>query len=137
MTRTLVDFIRRVVRSHLAHVLLAISWSFILLVYVRPHLTQPQFVTCIPADDEFVATVDAFYPIWIGAIAVAHFPSIFLTQALTKLLQKVFSLSCGPTAKVEMPLFFVSSAIQWLLVGYIIESFFHRWRSDSYTHPTH
>jgi hypothetical protein len=121
--------ISRVLRSHLAHVLLAISWSFILFVWVYPHPTQPRFVECVPAQDEFVATVDFFYPIWITGIGAAHFPAILLTQAATKILQRLFSLSCRPTAQVEMPLLFTFSAVQWLLLGYTIESLFRRMRS--------
>ena len=131
MTRSPMAFIGRVMRSHLAHVLLAVSWSFILFVYVRPRPTQPRFVGCVPADGEFVPIVDYFYPIWITVVGFAHLPAILLTQGLTRLLHRLFSLSCGPTAKVEIPVFFVASAIQWLLVGYAIESTFLRVRSHA------
>jgi hypothetical protein len=129
-SRSIWAFINRVVRSHLGHVLLAVSWTFILLVFVGPHLYQPQFVDCVPGKDEFVAIVDHFYPIWITALGVAHLPAILFTQGVTKLLQAMLSLSCGPTAKVEMPFLFGFSAIQWLLVGYIIESLIRRARSS-------
>jgi hypothetical protein len=130
MTRYIWAFINRVVRSHLGHVLLAVSWTFILLVFVRPHLYQPQFVDCVPAKDEFVAIVDHFYPIWITALGVAHLPAISFTYAVTKFLQAMLSLSCGQTAKVEMPFLFAFSAIQWLFVGYIIESLVRKARSS-------
>ena len=131
MTRLPVTFFRRVMRSHLGHVLLAISWTFILLVYVQTHPTQPQFVECAPTREEFRVIVDKFYPIWTTVIAVAHLPAIALTVGTTKLLQRAFSLSCGSTAKIEMPLLFVFSAIQWLLVGYTIESLVRRVRFRS------
>src|SRR5438046_6515786 len=129
MTRSIWAFITRVVRSHLGHVLLAVSWTFVLLVFVHPHLNQPQLVDCVPTNDEFYVSVDHFYPIWVVAIWTAHIPSMLCTWAVTKLLQIIFSLSCGPTAKVEMPLLFAFSAIQWLLVGYTIESLLRRVRS--------
>ena len=122
MTRSPLAFVGRVMRSHLGHVLLAVSWTFILLVYARPHPIQPQFVECSPSQDEFVAIVDRFYPIWTTAIAVAHLPATAATVGTTKLLQRIFSLSCSPTAKVEVPLLFLFSGIQWPLVGYTIES---------------
>lgn len=129
MRRSTWPFINRVVHSHLGHVLVAVSWSFILFVLVRPHLTQPTFVLCVPANGEFYVAINVHYPIWSVAISVAHLPSIFFTQAVTKLLQGWFSLSCAPTAKVEMSLLFAFSAIQWVVVGYIIESFTRRVRS--------
>jgi len=129
MARLAINFISRVLRSHVAHVLLAASWTFILLVYVRT-LPQPHFVGCIPKGDEVYsyAIVDVVHPIWTSTIIVAHLPSIALTVGATTLLQRVFSLSCRPTAMVEVPLLFLFSAIQWLLVGYTIETLVRRVR---------
>jgi hypothetical protein len=131
MPRFPLAFISRVVRSHLGHVLLAVSWSFILFVFLRRPLSQPQFVDCIPTGDEIFTITEVLrvYPVWIVVIAVAHFPAMFVTACVTKLIQIVFSLSCARTAKVELPLFFFFSAIQWLFFGYIIKSFFRWWRS--------
>jgi hypothetical protein len=132
MTRSVTAFISRVVRSHLAHVLLAISWTFILLVYVRS-FPQPHFVGCTPKADEIYsdAIVDIVHPVWTSVIVVAHLPAIAVTVGITTLLQRVFSLSCGPSATVEVPLLFLFSAIQWLLVGYTIETLFRRVRSHT------
>jgi hypothetical protein len=131
MTRSLVAFISRVVRSHIGHVLLAVSWSFILFVFIQRPLADPQFVGCTPVGGETFTNAEILrvYPIWIGITVLAHFPSILATMAITTVFQKVFSLSCAPTAKVELLLFFFFSAIQWLLLGYIIETPFRRWRS--------
>jgi hypothetical protein len=95
MTRSPVAFINRVVRSHLGHVLLAVSWSFILFVFLRRPLNQPQLVDCVPTGDEIYTIVEVLrvYPIWIVVIAVAHFPAMFVTAGVTKLIQIVFSLS--------------------------------------------
>src|SRR5438132_12082374 len=133
MIRSIWAFLNRVVRSHLGHVLLAVSWTFILLVFVHPHLNQPQLVDCTPTKDEAYGIVEILrvYPIWVIAIWIAHFPSMFFTWAMTKFLQVVLSLSCGPSAKVEVPLLFAFSAIQWLLLGYTIESVVRRVRSRS------
>ncbi|MDX6614777.1 MAG: hypothetical protein QOD75_3963 [Blastocatellia bacterium] len=130
MLRSIWAFITRVMRSHLGHVLLAVSWSFILFVCVRLPLNQPQFVDCVPTNDEVYSIVEILrvYPIWIIAIAIGHFPSMFLTGMVTRLLQRIFALSCSPSAKVEVPLFFIFSAIQWLIVGYVIESLVRRLR---------
>ena len=129
MARLAINFISRVLRSHVAHVLLTASWTFILLVYVRT-LPQPHFVGCIPKGDEVYSytIVDVVHPIWTSTIIVAHLPSIALTVGATTLLQRVFSLSCRPTAMVEVPLLFLFSAIQWLLVGYTIETLVRRVR---------
>src|SRR6266481_5195487 len=118
-------FLTRVLRSHLGHVLLAVSWSFILFVIMRGPLNHPQFVDCTPVGDEIYTITEVLrvYPIWIVVIGMAHFPSMLVTMGVTKLFQAVLSLSCAPTAKVELPMFFAFSAIQWLLVGYMIESF--------------
>jgi len=126
----MLQFTNRLVRSHLAHVLLAVSWTFILLVYVRT-LPQPHFVGCTPRGNEVYtdAIVDVVHPVWTAAIIVAHLPSIAVTAGITALLQRVFSLSCRPTATVEVPLLFLFSTIQWLLVGYTIETLFRRARS--------
>jgi hypothetical protein len=126
-----VAFINRVVRSHCGHVLLAISWSFILFVFFRRPLDQPQLVDCVPTGDEIYTITEILrvYPIWTVVTIVTHFPAMFVTAGVAKLVQILFSLSCGPTAKVELPLFVLFSSIQWLLVGYIIESFFHSWRA--------
>jgi hypothetical protein len=129
MARSIWAFINRVARSHLGHVLLAVSWTFVLLVFVRRHPSQPQFVDCVPADGEFIAIVDKFYPISTVVLEVAHLPAIFFAWAATKLLQISFSISCEPTAKLEIVFLFMFSAVQWLLVGYIIESFVRKARS--------
>lgn len=120
--------VTRVLHSHLGHILLAVSWSFILFVLVRYPLSQPQFVDCTPIGDEIYTLTEVLrsYPIWIVVIGMTHFPSMLATILLTKALQMFFSLSCAPTAKVELLLFFVFSATQWLLVGYMVESFV-RW----------
>ena len=136
MTRSPVAFISRVMRSHVGHVLLAVSWTFILLVYVRTHLTRPQFVECAPTQDEFVVIVDKFYPIWTTAIAVAHLPAMALTVGTTKLLQQTFSLSCELTAKIEIPLLFAFSAIQWLWLGIPLNRLFAGCAFVANTHPT-
>jgi len=121
---------KRIVRSHLGHVLLAVSWSFILFVWVQRPLIHPQLVDCAPATDEnyFVPEVLRVFPIWIVVMGMAHLPSLLVTMGATKLFQTIFSLSCGPIAKIELSLFFLFSAIQWLLAGYIIESHFRWWR---------
>ena len=131
MIHSIWAFVQRVVLSHLGHVLLAVSWTFILLVFVRWPLYQPQLVECVPQGDEVYTIVEILrtYPIWTVAIWVAHFPSMFATVSVTKLLQIVFSLSCGPSAKVELPLLFLFSTVQWLMVGYIIDSLLRWWRS--------
>jgi hypothetical protein len=131
MNRPFVAFINRVLRSHLGHVLLAISWSFILFVIKRTSLNHPQFIHCMPVGEETYTITEVLRvnPIWIVVIGMAHFPSMLITMGVTKLFQMVFSLSCAPTAKVELPFFFAFSAIQWLLVGYMIESFVRRVRS--------
>jgi hypothetical protein len=120
--------VTRVLRSHLGHILLAVSWSFILFVLMRHPLSQTQFVDCTPVGDEIYTLTEVLrvYPIWIVVVGMTHFPSMLATTALTKALQMFFSLSCAPTAKLELPLFLAFSAIQWLLVGYMIESF-GRW----------
>ena len=128
MIRTWSAFMNQVVRSRLGHVLLAVSCTFILLVFVRWPLYQPQLVECVPGGDEVYTIVEILrtYPIWTLAIATAHFPAMLFTAGVTKLSQLVFSLSCGPSAKLELPLLFLFSAVQWLLVGYTIDSII-RW----------
>src|SRR5205814_5815375 len=121
MTRSPVAFIGRVMRCHSGHLLLAVSWSFILFAWMQRPLLHPQLVDCVRAahEDYFIPEVLRVVLIWIFVIGVAHFPSMLVTMGVTKLCQTVFSLSCVPTAKLELPLFFLFSAIQWLLVGYI------------------
>lgn len=134
MARSPLAFINRVLGSHLGHVLLAVSWSFILFVIVRRPLNHPQFVDCVPVNEYEMYTITEVlrvYPIWIVVIGMSHFPAMMVTMCVTKLIQMIFSLSCAPTAKVELPLFFLFSAIQWLFVGYIIQSLFRWWRSRS------
>ena len=131
MTRSPLAFTGRVLRSHLGHVLLAVSWSFILFNWLPRPYWHPELVDCVRAayEDYFIPEVLRVVPIWTFVIGVAHFPAMLVTKGVTKLFQIVFALSCGPTAKVELALFFLFSAIQWLLVGYIIESLFRWWRS--------
>ena len=128
MSRSFAEFGKQVLRSHLGHVLLAISWCFILFVLVRPSINQPQFVDCVLSKDEvlWIAEVNHAYPIWTVIIGIAHFPSLLLTRVVTLCFQKVLSLSCGQTARMELMSFFLFSSVQWLLVGYSIESF-GRW----------
>ena len=126
-------FINRILRNHLGHVLLAFSWTFILLVFVRAPLMQPQIVDCVPTRDEvyFQVIVDKSYPTWTGVIWFAHLPTTAATVGVTKLMQRIFSLSCGPTAKVEVALLFLFSGIQWPLAGYTMKSLVRRVRSQN------
>ena len=120
--------VTRVLHSLLGPILLAVSWSFIVFALMGHPLSHPQFIECTPIGDEIYTLTEVLrtYPIWIVVVGMTHFPSMLATLALTKALQVVFSLSCGPTAKVELLLFFAFSAIQWLLVGSMVESFV-RW----------
>jgi hypothetical protein len=132
MNLSLSGFIKRVLHSHVGHVLLAISWCFILFVMVRPSLNRPWFVDCRPTEQElfsYYAEVNHAYPIWTVIISIFHFPSFLLTQGVTFLLQKVISLSCRQTAKIEIAVLFLFSSIQWLLIGFGVESFVERMKS--------
>ena len=116
-------FINRALHSHVGHVLLAVSWCFILFVMVRP-LHRPFFADCIPSGQEvfWITEVNIAYPIWTVIIACAHFPSILFTRGVLLVIQRIVSLSCSETAKVELAVFFISSSIQWLLVGFGLDS---------------
>jgi hypothetical protein len=124
MDHSIWSMIKRALFNHLGHLLLAVSWCFILFVFIRPALLGPQFVDCVPSKEEAytMLEVNKAYPIWTQAVGVAHIPSILITRFATKFIQGIFSLSCAPTAKVELPLFFVFSSIQWLLVASAIDS---------------
>ena len=120
------SYSKRILRSHLSHVLLAVSWCFILFVMVRS-MNEPMFVDCVPAKDEISGiAILRVYPIWIVIIGAAHFPSMLLTQVRVRVFLSALGLSCVPSAKLELAMFFIFSTIQWLLIGYGIESF-GRW----------
>jgi hypothetical protein len=89
---------------------------------------QPEFVECVPTADEvyFQTMILKSYPIWTWVIAATHLPTFVLTQLVTNACQRAFSLSCGPSAKLEVPLLFLFSGIQWPLIGYTIESLVRR-----------
>ena len=116
------EFIKRLLRSHVAHVLLAISWCFILFVMLEPSMYYPWFAGCIPTADDIRLQSHTGYPIWVVVIGAAHLPSMLLTRVVATFFQRVFSLSCASTAKLELAVFFIFSTTQWLLVGYGIES---------------
>jgi hypothetical protein len=128
MARRFSTFIYGVLGTHVGHVLLAISWSFILFVWVQRPLAHSLLVDCTPTREELFTITEVLrvYPIYILVTALAHLPATLLTAGVTKIIQVVFSLSCGPTAKLEVPLVLFFSAIQWLLMGYMIETFV-RW----------
>src|SRR5258705_11676034 len=128
MSQTVPAFIKRVLLSHLGHILLAVSWCFILFVLVRPSMNRPFFVDCVPTKDElfWITEVNHSFPIWTVIIGIAHFPSILVTQAVMWLVVKGAAISCMKTAKLELAVFFIASSIQWLLIGYSVESFV-RW----------
>jgi len=116
------ELIKRLLHSHLAHVLLAVSWCFILFVMVQPSMHYPWFAECIPSENEIRLQSHYGYPIWVVTIAAAHLPSMLLTRVVSNFVQGVFGLSCASTAKLELAVFFSFSTTQWLLVGYGIES---------------
>jgi hypothetical protein len=125
-------FVKRLLHSHVGHVLLAISWCFILFVMVRPSFNRPWFVDCIPSEQEsfsYYAEVNHAYPIWTVIIGSAHAPSSLLTQGVTWLLQKFLSVSCAQTTRIELVVFFLFSSIQWLLIGFGIEALLVRMKS--------
>ena len=124
MNYSIRNLIKQAVLNHLGHVLLAISWCFILFVFIRPAALGPQLVECIPSKEEpyTMTEVNKSYPIWTQAVGVAHIPAMVMTMIVTSFVQGIFSLSCAPAARVELPLFFVFSSIQWLLVASAIDS---------------
>jgi hypothetical protein len=128
--------LKRSLRSHLGHILLVISWCFILFVFARPSAQGPQFVDCVRSNEEgyTMTEVNKSYPIWTQAVAVTHIPSIFVTRLVTKLVQRIFLLSCVPTAQLELSLFLLFSSIQWLLVASVIDSGIQWWRSSRNQH---
>ena len=123
------ELIKRLLHSHLAHVLLAVSWCFILFVMVEPSMYDPWFAGCIPTPDDIRLQNHYGYPIWVIAIGAVHLPSVLLTGVVTTFFQRGFGLSCPSTAKLELAIFFIFSTTQWLLVGYGIESLCRRLKS--------
>lgn len=116
------ELIKPLLHSHLAHVLLAISWCFILFVMVEPSMYYPWFAGCIATPDDIRLQNHYGYPIWVIAIGAVHLPSVLLTGVFSTFFQRVFGLCCASTAKLELAIFFIFSTTQWLLVGYGIES---------------
>jgi len=123
------ELIKRLLHSHLAHVLLAVSWCFILFVMVEPSMYYPWFAGCIPTPDDIRLQNHYGYPIWVIAIGAVHLPSVLLTGVVSTSFQRVFGLSCASTAKLELAIFFIFSTTQWLLVGYGIDSV-GRWKKS-------
>lgn len=122
MSLSFSELIKRLLHSHLAHVLLAVSWCFILFVMVLPSMYYPWFAGCIPTADDIRLQSHTGYPIWVVAIGAAHLPSVLLTRVVSTFFQGVFSLSCASTAKLELAVFFIFSTTQWLLLAFGIES---------------
>ena len=125
-------FLRRVAGSRLGMLLVVLCWGFILLVFVHLPLHQPQLVDCSPRGQEVYefSMLDRMYSIWEGIPMLALYPAMLTTAALLKLLQKLFLLSCVPTARLELVLFVVASSIQCMFVGFAVEAFVRGiWRS--------
>ena len=129
MSLSVWEFIKRLLHSHLAHVLLAVSWCFILFVMVEPSMYYPWFAGCIPTADDIRLQNHYGYPIWVVVIGAAHGPSELLAGVVSTFFRVVFGLSCASTAKLELAVFFIFSTTQWLLVGYGIESLCRRLKS--------
>lgn len=77
--------------------------------------------------------VSIAYPIWTVIIWSAHLPAILFTRGVLLVLQGSMTLSCAGTAKVELFVFFISSSIQWLLIGSGLESLAGKIKSRSFT----
>lgn len=124
MSSSLSGFTQRVLDSHTGHVLLTMSWCFILFVIVRSSLNRPFFADCTPSEQEgfYLVEVNVSYPIWTVIIWSAHLPAILFTRGVLLVPQRSMALSCVGTAKVELVVFFISSSIQWLLIGYGLDS---------------
>jgi hypothetical protein len=125
MLRLIWTLIKRTASSRLGLLLMVLSWCFVWLVFVELPVHRPQFVGCVPRGDEVYEVVNILraYKIWIAIPAVTYAPSMLFTSAVIPSLQSLFSLSCIPTARLEMLVFVIASSIQWMLVGRGIESY--------------
>ena len=123
MRKYIRPFIKRVVSSRVGQSLVVLSLCFALLEFVHLPVYHPQFVSCVPAGGEVytITEILAPKPIWVVVIGFLYLPAVLLTSALTKVLSYMLSLSCAPTARLEIVGFLICSSVQWFLVGYGIE----------------
>ena len=130
MSKLILSFIKRVVSNRIGHLLVVVSLCFVLIAFYPLPLNHPQFVSCVATKEEIYTIAEVLKPppVWIFTIGITYFPSMLLTKILTGAMASLFSLSCYPTAKVELVVFLIFSSIQWMLVGYGVEWLFRRRR---------
>ena len=97
-------------------------------------LDEPLLVHCdVAAELGFIPMPDhRILPIYF----LVNLPALLMTGGLTKVFKEVLSLSCAHTAKLEIALIVPSCYIQWMLIGYSIETSFRTRRVVRETHPT-
>ena len=132
MSMSIGPFLKRVATNRLGQVLLFSSLFFVLVAMVPQSPKSPMFFDCaFNREGVFVASeIFLVKPIWVVIIGVTYLPSILLTIVLTKIFEGVFSLTCTPTARVEIIVLVVCSSIQWILIGYAIERCIKKRRSS-------
>jgi hypothetical protein len=132
MRKLIWSFIKRVARSRAGHLLAILSLCFVLIAFYPLPLNHPQFVSCVPTKEEIYTITEVLKhpPVWVFVIGITYFPSMLLTKFLTGAVSSVFSLSCYPTAKIELLIFLICSSVQWMLVGCGIEWLIRRWRTS-------
>ncbi len=123
MSRRIRPFIKQVARSRVGHLLFVLSLCFVLIAFYPLSLNPPQLVSCVPTKEEVytITEVLKYPPTWVFAIGITYFPSMLLTKILTGAVDILFSLSCYPTARVELVIFLICSSTQWMLVGCGVE----------------
>jgi hypothetical protein len=132
MGRSIWALIRRVTRSGLSQVLLILSTCLILLEW--HHIPEPLLVNCDVAEElGFIPMADhRILPIYF----LVNLPSLLITAGVTKFFKEVFMMSCASTAKLETVLLVTFCSIQWMLIGYGVETFFRRRRLMREARPT-
>ncbi len=131
MRKTLWACIKRVAKTRVGHLLVVLSVCFVLIAFMKPSMSHPQFVDCVQSKGETLALAEVLAPkpIWVVAIGYLYLPSIVISVGLTNLFGSIFSLSCVPKTRLELVIFLVCSSIQWMLIGYGIEHLIKRWRT--------
>lgn len=121
------SFLKRVLASRVGHLLFVINLCFIIYEYSQ---TSAQFYvsggsceTVSEARNSDIIVCTSLFPFWIKIVTWLNLPALIPTTIISTLLQSMFPTMCVQTAtQVSTFLFAVFASIQWLFVGYVVES---------------
>jgi len=124
------QFVKRVLASRLGHLLLITNLCFVIYEYGRSLRAAGRDCLTVADAQRVDAAVLMAFPVWVVVFTILNFPALMVSSFSADFITSLYPQMCTYTAAhIESGSLAFCSAIQWMLVGYAIESQVRRKRS--------